>query len=476
MGMDGGPIGVAGGERRLDEAVNRLRRRRPDCSAATPTPPTLIAGGICACGGLGLGLALAPDLTMWLAYALTWCGFAALATVRLIAAGARGFVAPYPPPRAENGPVPLYTILCPLYREASQVTDLIAALRRLDYPRTHLQIVLVIEADDAETAAAIARTDTRGLALEVCIVAAGGPRTKPKALNYALAQATGDFVVVYDAEDRPDPAQLRAALGAFATQGERCGVVQAPLRVDNGAAGWITRQFAAEYEIQFGQILPLCAALGLAFPLGGTSNHFRRAALIEADGWDAFNVTEDADIGYRLARLGWTSAMIAPPTWEEAPIGFAAWLRQRTRWLKGHLQTLLVLARAPLALKLGDRLAMLALLGGGVAAAFLHGPLLLILIAAAALPSLSLDPADWALAAYGYASALCAGLAAAVAARDAQIARAALTMPLYWPLASIAALAALIELVVRPFYWAKTAHGLSARGPQPMERRCPHLR
>jgi cellulose synthase/poly-beta-1,6-N-acetylglucosamine synthase-like glycosyltransferase len=191
--------------------------------------------------------------------------------------------------------------------------------------------------------------------------------------------------------------------------------------------------------------------------------------LIDADGWDAFNVTEDADLDYRLARLGWTSAVIAPPTWEEAPISLAAWLRQRTRWIKGHQQTWLVAMRAPAAtareLGLGGFVALTALLGGGLLAAFLHGPLALILLAAVA-PDGGLAQADWVLAGVGYASAAFAALIAALSARDWRFALAALTMPFYWPLTSLVALWALVELVTAPFYWAKTTHGLCRRdGP-----------
>lgn len=159
--------------------------------------------------------------------------------------------------------------------------------------------------------------------------------------------ARGEFVCVYDAEDRPHPLQLQASVLAFEDGGAALACVQAPLVIDNHAASWISRQFAAEYAIQFREILPMLARLNLPLALGGSSNHFRIEAVRAAGGWDPHNVTEDIDLGFRLARDGWRGGVIAPPTWEEAPIKLGAWLTQRTRWVKGHLHTWLVLMRNP---------------------------------------------------------------------------------------------------------------------------------
>jgi cellulose synthase/poly-beta-1,6-N-acetylglucosamine synthase-like glycosyltransferase len=185
---------------------------------------------------------------------------------------------------------PTYTILCPLYREANVVADLVGALRRLDYPQQSLQIILLVEGDDPATLnAALAAA---GAAIEVVVVPPSAPRTKPKALNAGLALARGEYLVVYDAEDRPHQQQLRAALAEFENGGERLACLQAPLEIDNAEDSWIARQFAAEYAIQFREMLPLLARLGLPLPLGGSSNHFRTAALKAVGGWDPFNVSE----------------------------------------------------------------------------------------------------------------------------------------------------------------------------------------
>lgn len=186
---------------------------------------------------------------------------------------------------------PVYTILCPLYREANVVGDLVAAIDRLDYPKSALDVKLLVESDDAETlAAALAIAETHHV--EVVIVPASAPRTKPKALNAGLALARGEYVVIYDAEDRPHPQQLLAALAAFEDGGAELACVQAPLDVDNPNSSWIARQFAAEYAILFREVLPLLARFKLPMPLGGSSNHFRTDVLRAAGGWDPYNVRE----------------------------------------------------------------------------------------------------------------------------------------------------------------------------------------
>lgn len=362
---------------------------------------------------------------------------------------------------------PVYTILCPLYREANVVADLVAALDRLDYSKHALDVKLIVEGDDDETRAAALAAAVGAAHIEVVVVPASTPRTKPKALNAALASARGEYVAVYDAEDRPHPLQLRAALAAFEDGGEDLACVQAALAIDNAGASWIARQFAAEYAIQFHEILPLLARLRLPLPLGGSSNHFRTGVLRACGGWDPYNVTEDADLGYRLARDGYRSDVISPPTWEEAPVSLKAWLGQRTRWIKGHLQTWLVLMRNPLRtareMGLTAFTSMQLILGGGLLAAIAHGPLAFLVLVAALSPHDLLGPADFALALFGYCVAVFAALSACALSGNLGHVRAALTMPLYWPLSTIAAVRALFEFLLRPHHWSKTAHGVSAR-------------
>jgi cellulose synthase/poly-beta-1,6-N-acetylglucosamine synthase-like glycosyltransferase len=206
-----------------------------------------------------------------------------------------------------------------------------------DWPRDRLDIKLVLEAGDRATVAAIRRR-VASASYEIVIVPPIGPRTKPKALSYALAFARGEFVTVYDAEDRPHPLQLREAHAAFCRAGRDLACLQSSLVIDNGETSWLARLFTIEYAALFDGLLPALAKLGMPLPLGGTSNHFRRAALEAVGGWDPFNVTEDADLGIRLARFGYRAATIALPTLEEAPADLGPWIRQRTRWFKGWMR------------------------------------------------------------------------------------------------------------------------------------------
>lgn len=366
------------------------------------------------------------------------------------------------PAQADDG-LPALTFLVPLYHEANVAAGLVAALRRLRYPPHKLEALFLVEADDAETFAALRAADLPQR-FQIKIVPLSEPRTKPKALNYGLAFARGDLVAVFDAEDRPHPDQPRAAAAAFADGADDLAVVQAPLDVDNGDAGWLAQQFEIEYAAHFRVWLPFIARLRLPIALGGTSNYFRVDRLRAAGGWDPFNVTEDADIGLRLAAYGWTAQMIAPATREEAPIRFGHWLAQRTRWLKGHLQTWIVLSRYhwPLVRTMGFTryLGAHLVLGGALLAAAVHGPIVVtILVGAFVWGGV---PADWhgVLLGAGFSSAVAAGLVAMALRRPIL---ACLSSVAYWPLMSLALLRALYEIKTRPHFWAKTPHGVSRR-------------
>ena len=447
----------------LDAARLGFHRRFPHRSAKRVFYFTQAFTLALGCAGLVWAIQAAPELSLSVLHIMALGVFAIVISFRLVAAA---HLQPVLSRLADPDDWPVYTILCPLYREANVAPDLVAAIDALDYPRDKLDVKLLVEGDDPDTIA-VALAVAGAPHIEVVIVPAASPRTKPKALNAGLARARGAFVTVFDAEDRPHPQQLRAALAAFEDCGEKLACVQAPLVIDNHDASWIARQFAAEYAIQFRELLPLLAKLGLPLPLGGSSNHFRASVLREAGGWDAHNVTEDADLGYRLAREGYRSGIIAPPTWEEAPVSFKAWLDQRTRWIKGHMQTWLVLMRNPVrtAAEMGlpAFAAMHVMLTGGLLAAFIHGPLALVLVAAAVSPMDLLTPADFVLALFGYCVSIFAALTACALSNSLSHARAALTMPLYWPLSSIAAYRALFALIFRPHRWAKTEHGVSAR-------------
>lgn len=369
-------------------------------------------------------------------------------------------------PRLTNDALWDLTILVPLYREANVVSDLVAAIARLDYPSWRLDVKLLVEADDAETIAAV-----RALSLpahfEVIPVPPGEPRTKPKALNYGLAFARGKVVAVFDAEDRPVPDQPRAAMQAFLSGPANLAVVQAPLRIHNAGASWFARQFALEYAIHFRVWLPTLARIGAPLALGGTSNYFRRDVLERAGGWDAWNVTEDADIGLRLARLGYAARMISPATDEEAPTRWRQWRNQRTRWMKGHLQTWLVLNRTPFRAMREMGLAKFMItqvtLGGGLLASMLHAPLYL-WIAASLIFFRNIEP--WHVALFGFGAL--SAIASAMAARSGLVSLSTLLgLLLYWPMQSWAMIRALVEMKLKPHFWAKTPHGLSRMASTP---------
>lgn len=377
------------------------------------------------------------------------------------------------PPLAERD-LPRYAVVVALHREENVVADLVAALDRLDYPREKLRVTLAVEQDDAATRAALA-----GLVLpphfEVAVVAPGAPRTKPRALNVALAAADAELLVVYDAEDRPQPDQLRKAAARFAVAPREVVCLQARLAIDNAQDNVLTRLFALDYAGLFEIANPGLAALDWPMLLGGTSNHFRVADLRAIGGWDAWNVTEDADLGLRLARSRLRVETLRSTTWEEAPVDLAAWEAQRRRWLKGWMQTAFVHSRAPRALlrEIGlDRaLALVATLGGGQLSALLSPLFALrvgldmargdflrvetnldVMVATVTLTLLALGP-------------VCAILPPLLATRRAGLsglARFAALLPLYHLMLSWSAWRAAVELARKPHRWTKTRHGVSA--------------
>ncbi|WP_300527317.1 glycosyltransferase family 2 protein [Maricaulis sp.] len=391
--------------------------------------------------------------------ALLGLGFASVIALRLYACAIPAGPGPVPP--LPDALLPRATLLIAAYREASVIGALINALKLIDYPRDRLEIKLLLEADDTDTwlAALAAGLDER---FELIRVPPGQPQTKPRALNFGLRHSRGEIVTILDAEDHPDPGQLREAAERFAAGGKRLACLQAPLNWYNHRSCWLTRQFALEYAAHFLVLLPAYIRLGWPIPLGGTSNYFRRDALKAVGAWDAFNVTEDADLGFRLYRAGYRFGLIAKPTLEEAPERAWPWIKQRTRWLKGYAQTLAVHTRLR-----GDgrrRVPALALgltLGAALISAFAHLPLAMFAISRL-IGQASYDLPDLAALAFllsGYGAAMaCAALGMQRAGHKVRLIDLA-GMPLYWPLQTIAALRAVWELIDRPFYWDKTEHG-----------------
>ena len=241
---------------------------------------------------------------------------------------------------------PVYTILVPLYREGNLVPQLLHSLSNLDYPPARLEVLFLIEEEDTETRQSFAR-HALPYGFYIITLPRGQPRTKPRALNVGLAFATGTLIVVYDAEDRPEPQQLRKAARHFARCHAQTACLQAPLVIDNLDQGILQHLFALEYSALFDVTLPRLAQKKWPIALGGSSNHFRREALSQAFGWDPWNVTEDADLGLRLSRLGYQIAHLPSATYEDAPDTLRDWFMQRRRWIKGWIMTAAVHLESP---------------------------------------------------------------------------------------------------------------------------------
>ena len=372
-------------------------------------------------------------------------------------------LAPDPEPAAD---LPRYTILAALLDEAEILPQLVERLDAIDYPRKLLEGFLLLEAHDHATLAAAAQCALPAW-LNVLVVPPGSPRTKPAALNAGLAVASGALLTVYDAEDDPDPRQLREAAARFAADANgRLATLQAPLRIRAQAGsegGFLERQFAVEYAALFEVTLPALARLGLPFPLGGTSNHFSVPALRAVGGWDAHNVTEDADLGFRLWRSGYRLGTLRRPTYETPPCEMIDWLPQRTRWLKGFMQTWGVHTRSPAGLGWRGCLSLTMTLGLSLLAAVAHAPSLAWLIATIAISTAAGLPPEtprFALA------VLVLGLVAAwlngkVGARRAGVPYTVADMmvaPAYWSLLTLAFGHAVWRLAAQPFAWDKTRH------------------
>jgi len=369
--------------------------------------------------------------------------------------------------------LPTYSILVPLYKEPTVLPILAAALKRLDYPRSKLDIKLVLEEDDLET---INAAKALGLAsiFEIIRVPNSLPKTKPKACNYALRFARGRYLTIYDAEDKPDPDQLKKAIVAFRKLGEHTACIQARLNYFNAEENWLTRLFTLEYSLWFDMFLPALDRLQVPIPLGGTSNHFDIEKLREVGAWDPYNVTEDADLGLRFAALGYNVSVVNSVTLEEANAHFGSWIRQRSRWIKGYMQTWLVNMRRPreLTKQVGWKgvASFQLFIGGtivsGLAYPFLLGAFMVWLVTQTSAlhplfpgPVLAISTTNLVVgnSLLMYLSMLAVGKSGRL-----RLLPYALTVPFYWLLQSVAAYRALWQLITRPFYWEKTVHGVSA--------------
>ncbi|MBU2890261.1 glycosyltransferase family 2 protein [Celeribacter halophilus] len=368
--------------------------------------------------------------------------------------------------------LPTYTVLVPMFREPEVLPILTQALRNLDYPLAKLDIKIVLEEGDHETIEAARSLNLEGV-FEIIRVPASHPQTKPKACNFALRYSQGDFLVIFDAEDKPEPDQLKKVVAAFNQSPDNTACIQCRLNYYNARENWLTRMFTLDYSLWFDLMLPGLERLKVPIPLGGTSNHFRMDVLRELNAWDPFNVTEDADLGIRLTQKGYRVGVIDSTTFEEANVSIPNWIRQRSRWIKGYMQTFLVHSRRPIHLwrSIGPAgvFGFVFFIGG----TFLSGLLNPVFWAVFAiwmifgediispyfpLPVLYLSMLNLLA---GNALLIYLTMVAPFRRRWTYLAPWGVTVIGYWVLMTIASYKALSQLAFNPFYWEKTQHGLS---------------
>ncbi|MCX3263615.1 glycosyltransferase family 2 protein [Pedobacter agri] len=368
--------------------------------------------------------------------------------------------------------LPIFTIQLPVYKEDKLIRKLIWNLQSLDYPRERLDIKLLIEEDDDKTLNAVRDLDFPAI-FEVIVVPFHLPKTKPKACNYGLHFSRGEYLTIYDAEDVPDTDQLKKVVSLFRKLPSNYICIQCALNYFNRNENLLTRMFTLEYSYWFDYMLPGLGTLDIPIPLGGTSNHFKLRNLLELGGWDPFNVTEDADLGIRAFAKGYKVALVNSTTYEEANNEPFNWIRQRSRWIKGYMQTYLVHMRNPAQLirKIGWK----GFLGfnffiGATPVTFLLYPLLLTLFVfylVFDLKNIRTIFPGWVLyismfnLAIGNMLMIYLNMIAVFKRRYYELILFSIANPIYWLLHSIAAYKGLWQLITKPFYWEKTDHGLS---------------
>jgi cellulose synthase/poly-beta-1,6-N-acetylglucosamine synthase-like glycosyltransferase len=367
--------------------------------------------------------------------------------------------------------LPVYTVMVPAYHEPDVIAHTIAALEALRYPCDRLDVMLLLEDDDLDTIQA-ARAAQPAAHIRIIEVPSSPPRTKPKACNYGLTFARGTLLTIYDAEDRPDPLQLRRAVAGFRCLDDSVSCLQARLSYHNATQNILTRWFTAEYLAWFGGLLPALVRQGVPVPLGGTSMHIRRSVLERIGAWDPHNVTEDADLGVRMHRLGYRTLVLDSTTYEEANSDFVNWVKQRSRWYKGYMQTWLVHVRHPL--RLLDELGLRGFLAfhlvvGGTPFIALVNPMFWLLailwvvvklpVVADLFPPLVYYPAMLCMV-VGNFFVLYTHLVILRVSGEERLVWAVVLSPLYWLMMSIAALKAFLQLFTAPWSWEKTTHGL----------------
>lgn len=461
-------------DRHADHFAELAEHRVPTEYSCRDINKLTLSRGLAASLFFGISLAL-----IYLFPNVFFAGITAVAAINLIATLAfkiAMLIAGYkkPPSRPVDVPLaekPVVSLIVPLYHEAAIANDLVMRLSRLTYPKSLLDVVLVLEDKDDQTRQMIEAVSLPGW-MRVLRVPNGQIKTKPRALNYALGHTRGDIIGVLDAEDAPATDQIERVVEAFHTAPSNVACVQGILDFYNTKSNWLSRCFTIEYAIWFRIVLAGAARLGLPIPLGGTTVYLRRAALKQVGGWDAHNVTEDADLGIRLYRFGYRTILIPTVTREEANNRIVPWIRQRSRWLKGYIVTYMVHMRRPFRLLrelgarkwIGFQMFFLATILQFTLAPALWSFWLVFLGLNA--PLFEVIPADWAkglLALFLFAElvSLLTGFIAVARTQHEDLMQWVPMMFFYFPMGVFAVYKAWSELVFKPFYWDKTTHGRS---------------
>lgn len=375
--------------------------------------------------------------------------------------------------QVKNDNLPMYTVLCPLYKEAEVLPDFVENMSNLDWPHEKLEVLLLLEENDPETRLAAENMDLPDF-IKVCVVPHSMPKTKPKACNYGLQRATGEFIVIYDAEDKPEPDQLKKAYLGFQYEKENTVCIQAKLNYYNTYSNLLTRLFTAEYSLWFDVILPGLQSISTTIPLGGTSNHFKTEKLRALHGWDPFNVTEDCDLGARLFKEGYKTAIIDSTTYEEANSDTMNWIRQRSRWIKGYMQTYFVHMREPVTFfrQHGWHALLFQLVIGLRIYFILINPFLWLatisyfvfydqvgVFIESLYPSYIFYMAVFSLV-FGNFIYLYNYMIGCVKRSQWSVVKFVFLIPVYWALMFLAACMAFYQLIMKPHHWEKTKHGL----------------
>ncbi|MCL5090654.1 MAG: glycosyltransferase [Patescibacteria group bacterium] len=369
--------------------------------------------------------------------------------------------------------LPVYTVFCPLYKEWEVIKQFISAISQLDYPKDKLQALLLLEENDKRTIEE-ARRITLPEYFQIVIVPDSLPKTKPKALNFGLKMAKGKLSVIYDAEDIPDKDQLKKAYLAFQKVDKKTICIQAKLNYYNPRQNLLTKLFTAEYCLWFDLILPGLQSIEAPIPLGGTSNHFLVSELKKLQGWDPFNVTEDCDLGIRLAKYGYKTKIINSTTFEEANSKPLNWYRQRSRWIKGYIQTYFVHMRDLKKFfnhnKKSNFFIFQLVVGGKVLSIFIN-PLMWLLTLSYFLfrPTLGkfIEPLFPPFVLYLGVICLVIGnflylfyyMIGCAKRNYFDLVKYVFFIPFYWLGMSISGWKSLYEIIAKPHYWAKTVHG-----------------